>query len=419
MKQPWIPSVVSGAIVAAVLGWLIASGSWNFVGIWVEPSPIGWTTGFADLGSLTATADCVKTGSDVTVCDPYGRPFQPYAMLPSRLLVALGVGLPQTGILGIVLASTYVVVVGALVWVTGRNWTRGAGEFYVAATLLTLTAVTPPALLAVERGQVEILVLAAAVLGLALTARTSGLASAVGALSLFLSAILKYFNVGIFLAYLAPRRWSWWAAAAMVSTALFLVVNWSDVAIAQETAGASGSSTSRVMFGAQTAWVTLVTADPRAFFAPERVELPLMGFRLASLVAVFVLAATWWFLLRRINLAHVQDLAWHWLVGGLGAVMLPFALGNSNDYRLILLLPALAGAFVWLGRGGPRSVLWVLATLIAFTCATNAWMIPNPSGWLMPEGLVLAGDVALMAVVAFGLALVTRAWTPRASLRSV
>lgn len=415
MKPAWLPAFISGTLVCVVLGYLIATGNWNVAGIWIEPSVIGWPTGFADLASLTGTADCVRAGTDVTTCDPYGRPFQPYAMLPSALLVALGLGLAETGWLGVGLAVVYAVVVSALVWAVARTWTRSTWEFLGAAAIIVFTSLTPPALLGVERGQPEILVLAAAVIGLAFTGRPRKLTSFLGATALFFSAILKYFNLGTFVAFLAPKRWSWWAAGSMIATALFLFANWTDVQIAQQTAGASGPSTSRVMFGAQTPWVTLVTEDPAAFFAPDDADLPLILFRIGSLVLIALLTLCWWFTLKRTNAASIQRTAWSWLIGGIGAVALPFVLGNSNDYRLILLLPAMAGAFLWLGHNGPSAQLWLVTALIALASATNAWMIPNSAGWLMPKFALLAGDLALMAVIAFGIALFIRAWVPRAA----
>ena len=95
--------LLAPAIVAVVVAWFLSSGRWDLVGIWIVPSVIDWPTGFGDLANVTDTADCLRAGEPLEGCDPYGRPFQPYVVLPARVLAALGLGLAQTGILGVAL----------------------------------------------------------------------------------------------------------------------------------------------------------------------------------------------------------------------------------------------------------------------------------------------------------------------------
>ena len=409
MRHPGSIALAPAGIVAAVLYYLITSGSWQEFGIWPEPSIIGWTTGFADLANQTATADCIRNGTDITTCDPYGRPFQPYAVIPASLLAALGLGVAQTGVLGVALAAIYVFTIWFLGRSIARNWLRHPVGLASALAALTLAAISPPALLLVERGQIEILVLLFAALGLAAFARPSPLIRGVGAISLTISVIVKYFNVGVFAAFFAPRRWSWWAGAAMVASFAFLVINFTDVIQARETARADLASTSRVMFGSTTMFVTLAEDDPLAFFAQE--PQPMVIYRLAGLAVLAAFAALWWWSIRRIDITSMPNLAWFWLVGSIGSVGAPYLLGDSNDYRLVLLLPALAGSMTWLGSGGPWRPLAVLAALMVVAQLTNAWMIPSPAGVVLPEGAMLIGELAIAATLAFGLAIVARTWT--------
>jgi len=409
VRHPGSIALAPAGIVAAVLYYFITSGNWQEFGIWPEPSIIGWTTGFADLANQTATADCIRNGTDLTTCDPYGRPFQPYAVIPASLLAALGLGVAQTGVLGVALAAIYVFTIWFLGRSIARNWLRHPVGLAAALAALTLAAISPPALLLVERGQIEILVLLFAALGLAAFARPSPLIRGMGAISLTVSVVVKYFNVGVFAAFLAPRRWSWWAGAAMAASFAFLVINFTDVIQARETARADLASTSRVMFGSTTMFVTLAEDDPLAFFAQE--TQPMVIYRLAGLAVLAAFAALWWWSIRRIDIASMPNLAWFWLVGSIGSVGAPYLLGDSNDYRLALLLPALAGAAIWLGTRGHVLPLTILISLIVIAMVTNAWMIPNEAGWLMPEWAMVGGEVAISATVGFGLALLARSWT--------
>lgn len=418
MKHPGPIALIPAGIIAFVLGYFINSGNWQDFGIWTEPSIIGWTTGFADLANQTATADCLRAGTDVTTCDPYGRPFQPYAVLSGSVLAALGLGVEQTGLLGIGLAATYVIVVWFLARTIARSWSRNPALLPLPLTLLTLTALTPPALLAIERGQLDIVILALATAGLAafsVSGSSVPFIRALGALGLFLSVAVKYFNLGVFTAFLAPRRWSWWAGAAAIASLVFLGLNFTDIQTAQSTAGADNASTGRVMFGANTLLVTITVTDPQAFGPPADQTLPLTAFTAVGIGLLLALTAAWWLWFRAIELPEAPGIAWYWIVGSAGSVGLPYLLGPSNDYRLILLLPLLAGAGAWWGRGGPTAPLVLVSVLVFVALATNAWMIPNAAGFLMPEWAMLAGEVAISAVLAFGLALLTRAWTHRQS----
>ena len=165
------------------------------------------------------------------------------------------------------------------------------------------------------------------------------------------------------------------------------------------------------MFGASTLFVTLSVADPLAFGPTADQRLPMVLFTAAGIAILLALAAAWWWWFRVIDLPEPPGVTWYWIVGSAGSVGLPYLLGPSNDYRLVLLLPLLAAAGAWWGRGGPSGPLLAVAVLLTLALATNAWMIPNPSGWALPEPAMIAGEIATSASLAFGLALLARQWT--------
>ena len=153
-----IAALLPPAITTIMLWWLISSGSWKIFGIWTVPSVFGGNTGFADLAYITATADCMSAGTDIATCDPYGRPFTPYTVIPSSVLNALGLGLQQTGVLGVALAVIWVGLVGALSVLVVTRWRRdgasGAAGLIAALAAITLLAISPSVLLGVERGTI-------------------------------------------------------------------------------------------------------------------------------------------------------------------------------------------------------------------------------------------------------------------------
>ena len=421
---PWVliaAGLLPAAITAGMLWWLIPSGGWKIFGIWTEPSVIGWSTGFADLAYLTATADCMSAGTDITTCDPYGRPFTPYTVIPSSVLRALGLGLQQTGVLGVGLALIWVALVGALSLLVVTRWHRGGASGAVgliaALAAITLLAISPAVLLGVERGTVDILIAALAAAGLLLFARpaSGAVTKTVGAIALLIASILKYFAVGVFAVFLAPRRWSWIGAAAGAATVVFLIWNFEDLLVAQGTARSTIVSTTRIMFSSTTGIVTWLVPDPLAFTPPANQVLNPTLLKAVGALIFLALIALFVALLHKSQTSNKQidDASWYLIVGGSFILAVPYLLGESNDYRLLFLLLPLTGILIWIGQGGPQRLLWPMVVALVFSCLTGSSMITNDFGFIIPKAALIIGDLTLAVGLAFGVALWCWAWTTK------
>ena len=421
---PWVliaAGLLPAAITAGMLWWLIPSGGWKIFGIWTEPSVIGWSTGFADLAYLTATADCMSAGTDITTCDPYGRPFTPYTVIPSSVLRALGLGLQQTGVLGVGLALIWVALVGALSLLVVTRWHRGGASGAVgliaALAAITLLAISPAVLLGVERGTVDILIAALAAAGLLLFARpaSGAVTKTVGAIALLIASILKYFAVGVFAVFLAPRRWSWIGAAAGAATVVFLIWNFEDLLVAQGTARSTIVSTTRIMFSSTTGIVTWLVPDPLAFTPPANQVLNPTLLKAVGALIFLALIALFVALLHKSQTSNKQidDASWYLIVGGSFILAVPYLLGESNDYRLLFLLLPLTGILIWIGQGGPQRLLWPMVAALVFSCLTGSSMITNDFGFIIPKAALIIGDLTLAVGLAFGVALWCWAWTTK------
>ena len=413
--------LLPAAGTAGMLWWLIPSGQWKVFGIWTVPSVIGWSTGFADLAYLTATADCMAAGTDIATCDPYGRPFTPYTVIPSSVLSALGLGLQQTGALGVALAVIWVALVGALSVLVVTRWQRvgasGAIGLTAALAAITALAISPSVLLGVERGTVDILIAALAAAGLLAFARpSSGPApKTIAALALFIASILKYFAVGVFAVFLAPKRWSWIAAAAGAATIVFLIWNFDDLLSAQGPARSNVMSTTRIMFSSTTGIVTWLVEDPLAFNPPEAQVLNSTILKVIGALIFLAIIALLTVLLRKskANIAHTDGAPWYLIVGGSFILAVPYLIGDSNDYRLLFLLLPLTGILIWIGQGGPQRLLWPIVAAVVFAGLTGSSMITNDAGFIIPKAVLIIGDFALAVVLAFGVAVWCWAWTTK------
>lgn len=413
---------VAPAVTAIAATWFVSTGHWNLVGIWVEPSVIGWNTGFADLAYVTATADCLAQGTSMDTCDPYGRPFTPYSILPGSVLALLGIGLEQTGLIGALLALTWVILIGTFATWLAARWHHTTTQFGLAIAALTVTAIAPPALLAIERGTIDIAITAAAALGLLLLVRQpwrpataqSTIKQVVGSVLLFFASIVKYFAVGVYAAFAAPKRWMLLPLISAGAAGLFLLLNFGDLLIAREVSKSDLPSTTRILFSSTTGIVTLLTEDPYAFFpaADQDINMTLIRVMGALLVIAWVIC---FFLLARNQRPTTQmpDATWLLVVGGGFILVVPYFLGDSNDYRLIGLVLPLAGILRWLASGQAPRYLWLPTILIVVSMLTGSSMIANEYGFILPKGVLVAGDLALAGVMGFVIATWLTAWLIR------
>jgi hypothetical protein len=380
------------------------------------------STSFADLSNITATADCLRAGTDYTLCDPYGRPFQPYVVLPARILETLGLGTNSTGTLGWLLAMIFVLTLGFLGLVLARLWRGSKGGLIAAQLVLAGAAVTPPAMLAIERGQIEILAFALAAVALVLLTMRSTLPNIIGAILGALTAWLKYFAIGLFAPFISRetfrRRSSIWAMAGLALGAVFLLISWNDINQAAAASRADLPATSKSQFGAS-ALVSTIRSDSPIGYAPSPTVIEQWdSIRLAGIITVVVAVLIALALTKRpvVALAATAEVIPALLLGSAGILALPYVLGSSHDYRLIFLLIGLTATLAWIShsRGPVRRLSQLLVVAVLLALATGASMTPTPDGFIWGKWALVVGDVALL----FLLATSTAIWLRRLIYRS-
>jgi hypothetical protein len=395
---------VAGAAVA--IGSALRTNNWTAWGVWPMESKIDSGTSFADLANITSTAQCISRGWDFTTCDPYGRLFQPYVVLPARVLAAVGADMSATAALGIALAACFVVGIAILGAAVALRWRGSLPGLLVAMVVLALAAVAPPTMLAVERGQVELLTFALACLGLVLLPAQRAWVRVIGAVAAIAAVVTKFVALGALAPVVQRRRPSRIAIGALVGAFAFCLVMLPDVIQASRAARTSEPGTTRPQLGAATLPATWLSADPIGNIPDAAVVdhwgLILTVSALATVAAVVVSAV----LLgpRRTAGLDAQPAARWLVVGGTGILLPVYVLGLAHDYRLIFLLPALAGLCLWAGatRGAERIFAVVLSGCAFVAIATGAAMIAAPGGVLLPRVGLVAGDVALFVTLVAG-----------------
>ena len=419
--------LATGAIPAAITGvvtwWALATSHWSWWGIATMVPTNPEQTSFGDLKAVLATSLCIQQGVDYTGCDPYGRPYTPYLLLPARVIALAGLDLDDASWLGTGLAVLYVVVILALGLLLARLWQAGLPSLVGAQVLLGLTSVTAPAMLMVERGQIEVITLALAIGALSLLASPNRAPRIAGAITGIAAVVSKYLAIGLYAPFVRRGRPHWPAIAAIAVSVAFLLVSWSDVQLAIGTSRAEDPATSQSQFGATAMIATFLSDAPVTGIPSPDVAAQWGTVRLASLLVAAVAVAIGVLVVRPAAWATLDAMpvAYALFVGSTGVLAIPYVLGASHDYRQVFLLPALVGALAWLAgcQGRARWLPALVVVAIPLSMLTGASMILTPSDSLGPQEFIwpkealLIGDVALLLTLAIGAGAWVRGWIGR------
>ena len=399
-----LPLLIPGSIIT----WALAGNRWSLWGVESMEAKTPSATSFADLSNITATADCLRAGTDYAICDPYGRPFQPYVVIPARVLEALGLGTDNTGMLGWLLALAFVLTLGFLGLALARLWRGSFAGLVAAQFILALAAVTPPVMLAIERGQIEIIGFTLAAVALVLLTTRSNLANAIGAVLGALAAWFKYFAIGLFAPFISrsslTRRSGIWAMGGLVLAIALLTLSWNDISQAASASRADLPATSKSQFGASALVATVLSDSPIGYAPTQSVVDSWNSVRLAGLIATAISVLIALALTRRpvSALSAAPEAITAFLLGSAGVLALPYVLGSSHDYRLIFLLIGLTAALAWVShsRGAVRRLSVLITIAMVITLITGASMVPAPNGFIWSKWALVLGDVCLLFVLA-------------------
>ncbi len=395
---------------ALAIWYALTSHAWAAWGVGTMPRRTPASTSFADLANITATADCLLAQLPIEGCDPYGRPFQPYVVPPARLLALAGWGTAQIGPLGLLLALCTTLTVAALALFIARGWRRGIGRLWLAQSALALLAISPPVMLAVERGQIE-----QATLGLVLVSvvllRRDTIGAWGGALLSLAATASKYFCVGMFLPFARLDSWRqrrWPVLLAMAASGVFLLSSIPEIRQAVDASRAGTPQTARAAFGLASMLATMLSPSPVGVEPPPAIAawwgtLHLVGLALLLLLVVMSAAA-----MRRTALRLPSPVATTLLLGGGGVPALPYMLGTSHDYRLLFLLPVAAGCAQWIGEtpdGAPPPLPVAIIGLSLGAAWGGTSMVFGAGQAGLPHAVLVLGDLALLMTMALVLAL--------------
>ena len=381
--------VVAGAVAAYLAAVAAGRTLWG-VDLWPALGVPSGPSLFFDARNVTAALECRRAGLDPlrdNPCDPWGRTmFYPRVWLLLRF-----VGLDQSDTDGFAVALCLAMLV-VFCLLAGRV-PGGTG------VVLALAACSPAVMFAVERTNMDVALFS--VLGLAALVwrRGEGADGVVAPALVLAAAVGKLYPVFGLVAFPATRsrRAALAAAAAAAAFGVYVVATLDDVLLVSRTA----TQGQHYSFGAR-----ILLARAYQAVAGE----PFGGAALAAqavvLLAVAAVAGGLWLVARRRHPptppATTDGPLLAFLLGT--AVFVgTFAIGNSFDYRLVVLLLTLPQLTRWVRDGGgqrPAAAAALLSTVALL------WVGP------LSQPLRLADEFVTWATVALLLRLAARVVPP-------
>ena len=380
--KPQIPRViVSAAIFVFLLGSAVAldfTDSWNLIGI----EHAGGQK-YADLRYLTATADCYRTDPTWSLmsrtCDPLGRENN-YPSPWVSIYALLGASYSNTVNIAIGYMFAFAVSCGLVLWTA----TAGESMRWTGFVPTLAVAVAPPTWLALERGSNEVVIFSVVVVALVALVHNWRWVSAV---LLSLATILKFFPVGAALAFLRgwPKgKWSLIMFMVLTATGLFAIASELSIITARTPQPTESA------FGA--AQIFRYAQVPGA---------RIWGFLLflATLIALVIAVRSTKSLTLRNSVRlirqtlHEDSVAANLLLFGGAPLLTAYILGSNYDYRLIFLIPVVAGVSR-LAPSRARTLMILVAVLLPYL------------GFVAPNFLQTFGDLLMVPFMALLLLLV-------------
>ena len=342
--------VVALALYFAVVA--LARMLWSF-DVWPGLGVPSGPTLFYDARNVAAAADCQRLGYDPLVdnpCDPTNRVLvYPRVWL---LLGSLGLEQSHTPLFGTVVVALFL---ASFLLLIGRLTPR---QGVVAA----IAVCSPAVMLAVERGNMDLVLFAVFVVAILLWRAKPGIALVVSPVLIVLAAVAKFyaaFALPVY-AFTRERRIRWVVAACVAIPVIYILLSLDDIrAIASAPEGGLLFSYGiRILPG----WLYHLVV-PEAWQGQWVVAQGLV------VVPALALAVVVWVRLRRrfspLLLGSLQRqsgslLAFHF---GVFVYLGTFLTRKNGDYRLVFLLLTLPQLFIWIAdhqddrRGIARATL--------------------------------------------------------------
>lgn len=310
---------------------------------------------FSDLRQLTYTSQCLIENSDwnpdAASCDPFGRPYN-YLSLWARVMAWMGIGENHTVIVGHLGFWALSVGFSTLTYLALKS---GADGWTVV--LISLCAVSPPAMLAAERGNSDIFIFFIVVLGLLMQKSNKY----VSFIFLGIASLLKIYPIGSG-GYVFINRKNNLKAVAIYLAIIAISAIWYLSEIKYIYGGTPMNTKNSFGVRVMPSLLLILPVESRTVMA-----IGLCFFLLC--LGVFV-AALYLSLVKTRdgqqfhNLISSNQTSNSLFTAGVGIVIFSYLVGTSWDYRLIFFTIVVAGLSPLASQGSKIAIFLISTSLL-------------------------------------------------------
>ena len=371
-----IPSLI--ALTAAI--WANTVTTWSSLGV-----PSG-DIQFGDLKTVTLASECIQTqpGWDTSqeLCADGTAPYN-YPSWWARFMAIFGIRAADTEFVGWVVIAIYLAVLFAITLAVNSHGIRTRNII-----VMSILAVSPPSLLAMQRGNIDMVIFALVAVGALISVRKSPTNQYVTAVFIAIATTLKIYPVGAAIIFVGRNRFKALALFLFLSIIGIVSIASELRLITSRTPQIDGAS-----FGSSllpTLAINRATGEWHQIYA------------LALGTGIFLVT---WFVASKLGkiqkLVHATSqelitspLAQTLFLAGAGTFLAAYLSGINFDYRLIMLFIATAGLLIARGRNS-----WFITMILTALILVSYSNIIGSLEYIADLVWLLAAPVLLMIVL--------------------
>ena len=379
-------AIITSVLTYLVLTvWAFGSTAWTFFG--VDP----FSPTFVDARVITSGWDCAREGYDVLAenpCDPVDRPMN----YPRLWTLGSTMGLTEAATVPFAIVMIGIFYASFLFVVPKQSSLE-------AQVIFAFLAMSPATLLAVERGNIDLIVFALVVAGTLALVRAGTRALWMGIAALEAAAVLKLYPVFALATAVRMRdrpRLKLTIAVTLLF-GLYATTTVSDLLlIAKGTPAAMNPAYGLGVLAVPVADAIRERVEMSAV-AADLLEVVLSGAALGLLIGVSIALA------RRIRpVAPAVSSSRLLFVAGAGIYLGTFLLGSNWGYRLIFLVLCVPELLQWGRQGGAGAVVsqLALASVLVSHLVTHRFVLERADDSVVVLELVQVPNAALFCLLA-------------------
>jgi hypothetical protein len=338
---------------------------WRAAGVKVMKPP------FADLRAITSGLDCYRKGIRNVIsfnpCDPWHRPTN-HPRIWFLLLGPSGISEKDTELLGTLLAVLF--ILSTLAFVKRLNFTE--------AIIYCLTICSPAVMLAVERGNSDIVIFLLLCLVIAMSKRTGILPNLISRAVLLFAAFLKLYPIFSLIYYIKekPKAFIITVGSLIALFLLYVMYYFEDMVTLWRVTPRNYRSS----YGAFVYADFLIAALKRAGVSLNSTVFHAIMWGIAAAI----LAACGYVSMKKAPLELFDSTHINGFQIGAGIFVGTFLIGNNFDYRLIFLILTMPQLITWGKHTGTLGYLSIMALTLLLMRYWGEWW----TAFLFPHSLI-------------------------------